>query len=467
VPIPCFDPQAAIATRPVRGTSHSGHDGPQFNDQQVRLGIDRQQPARNGVTVHQGRTVFQAERVFTGERDAYSTNTAILVQDGRIVAVASQEEIGQHGDWASAPVVDAGPGKTLVPGLIDVHSHLIMPGDGTPYQELEHQDDSMLTLRALANARIALDAGVTTIVDTGTRGTVLYSLRDAIASGLVAGPRVILSGQPITKTGGHCWFLGGEADGVDGVRQMVRRLNKEGADIIKIMATGGGTERTYPFRPSYSQEEMTAAVDEAHVMGFKAFAHCSAVEGIQRAITAGMDVIFHCHFYVANGDFAYNSAITEQLVEHGIYVNPTLYVNRVWVDRLKEKQATEGLSPAEQADLDRRSYRYEGQSTNVNRLYEAGVHLIAGSDAGWGLTGFTDVKTELECMVDIGMSPVEALHSVTSQAARALGMEETIGTIAPGRQADFALVDGDPASDISALRNVDKVVLGGEVTGSA
>lgn len=411
--------------------------------------------------------VLHVDRLFTGESRECVRDAVIVTKGSRIESIGPRGSVDLPDDEANVRTIHVDGSKTVVPGLIDVHSHMIMPGDGTSYERLFQQDDAYLALQAAGNARIALQAGITSLVDTGSRGNVLFSLRDASAVGLASTPRLILSGPPITRTGGHCWFLGGEADGVDGVRRIVRQLNKDGVDIVKIMATGGGTTRSYPYQPSFTQEEISAAVDEAHVMGKKSLAHCSAAAGIQRAINAGIDIVFHCHFYLPNGELCYDEGIAEQLVAKGIYVNPTLWVNRVHVERMQERADAGTLTTQERLELDHRKARYEGQATNVRRLLDAGVQLIAGSDAGWGLTGFDDVVSELECMVDIGMSPVDALLSTTLQAARAFGIDDAVGSLAAGKLADFIIVTGDPTQDTSALRNIEEVVLDGSLTVAA
>lgn len=406
--------------------------------------------------------VISADRVVPGTSDRPLDRGVVVLQGDEIRAVGSRGEV----DIPSGPHVETiacAPGQTLMPGLVDVHTHLLMPGDGTPYQQFMQYSDGVLMLQAAQNARTHLKSGVTTVTDTGARGTTTFDLRQAINLGLLEGPRLVLCGRPITRTGGHCWFLGCEADGATNIAGAARQLLKEGADIIKVMATGGGTEGTYPHRPSLTVEELSAAACEAHANHRKAIAHVSATEGIKRVLDANFDVIFHSHFYNADSSLVFDREVAQRIADAGVQVNPTLWVNGVYVDMLQRKAADEGLDASEQAMLDARLRRYEGQRENVGKLVDLGVQLVAGSDAGWGRYPFGDLVTELEEMVGIGLSAPQAVVAATSAAAEALGVDGTVGSLAPGKKADLLVIDGDPTQDISALRNVKTVILGGRI----
>lgn len=414
------------------------------------------------ATVNGEWTVVRCERLLPGTDSNPIERAVVVVRDGEIQAVGRQGEV----DIPAGPdvrTIEAGAGKTVMPGMVDVHTHLIMPGDGTPYQTFMQHSDGILLMQAARNARTHLLSGVTTLADTGARGSVTFTLRDSINLGLLEGPRLVLCGRPITRTGGHCWFLGAEADGPREISRAARQLLKEGADIIKVMATGGGTVGSYPHRPSLQVDELAAAADEAHANGKKAIAHVSATEGIRRVLDARFDVIFHSHFYNADSTLAFDDDLARRIADAGVEVNPTLYVNGVYVDLLQRKAATEGLSAEEQALLDNRVRRYSGQMENVGKLAERGVKLVAGSDAGWGRYPFGDLVTELQEMVRIGMSPSEVVVAATSRAADALGVGGLVGSLASGKKADLLIVDGDPSHDIQSLRKIDTIMLGGRI----
>jgi len=406
-------------------------------------------------------TVITADRLVIGTETEPIEPGVIVIQGDEIQAVGKQGET-ELPAGPSVETIEIGPGKTVQPGLVDVHTHLVMPGDGTPYQTFMQHDDAILLLQAAKNARTHLLSGVTTVTDTGARGGVTFTLREAIKLGLIEGPRLVLCGRPITRTGGHCWFLGAEADGSDEISRTARELLKEGADIIKVMATGGGTAGTYPYRPSLRTDELAAAADEAHANGKKAIAHVSATEGIRRVLDARFDVIFHSHFYEADGKLSFQEDVARRVADAGVQVNPTLYVNGVYVDLLQQKAAHEVLDAQEQAILEARTKRYGGQLENVGKLVERGVKLVAGSDAGWGRYPFGDLVTELQEMVRIGMPAAEAVVAATGRAADALGVGHLVGSLSPGKKADLLVVDGDPTKDIAALRRIDRIMLGGQ-----
>src|SRR5258708_32801961 len=168
------------------------------------------------------------------------------------------------------------------------------------------EGDDMLLLRSAENARITLQAGITTLRDNGARHRTTFSVKEAIRRKIISGPRLSISGRPITMIGGHCWPFGGEANGVDGLRQAVRQMVKEGADWIKLMATGGGTANTLPYRPSFTVDELRAAVERAHAANRQSAAHCSCTAGMVNALDAGIDMIIHGNFNDPDGHFAFD-----------------------------------------------------------------------------------------------------------------------------------------------------------------
>lgn len=333
-------------------------------------------------------------------------------------------------------VLDLGE-YTVLPGLINMHTHTVMPGDGTPFAEWMDLPDELLLLQAHRNVLTALETGVTTIRDCGGKGVLTFRLREAIRKGIVAGPRLVLSGRPLTITGGHCRYFGGEVDGPDAMRQAARQLLKEGADFIKIMASGGGTVGTYSQFPSFDVDEMRAAIHEAHAIGKRASCHCIATESITKAIDAGTDHIEHCSFMAPDTSQHYDEQIADRVAEAGIYVTPTLQV----------------MAAGRMA---------EGNLANVRHLHALGVPIVAGNDAGWARTGFGDFYRELELLAQAGLTPLEAIHAATGRAAEACQLAGVIGTIATGCAADLIAVRGDPLTDLKALAAPDIVIQAGQ-----
>lgn len=407
-------------------------------------------------------TVIEADRVIDGSSPSTRDQVTVVIQDDVIRAIghAGEIDIPADGDvtrWRLPAT------STLLPGLIDTHTHLTMNGSGIPLLADAAANDGILLMQAVASAQTHLHSGVTTVVDAGARGNVAFELVEAVRLGLVQSPRLIIAGRPITRTGGHAWHMGEEADGPTDISQAARQMLKDGADVIKVMATGGGTPGTYPHRPSYRLDELTTAAEEAHENGKLAIAHCSATEGHRRCLAAGIDIIYHCHFYEADGSLRFDEEVARQLAEAPVHVNPTLWINGGRLDALKTKAKREALSVEEQHMLELRTARYAGQRENVARMVDLGVKLIAGTDAGFALYPFGDLVTELEEMVACGMSAMDVVLAATGIAAEALRIDDSVGSLAPGMKADLVIVDGKPNRNVSSLRNVQSVVLGGSV----
>lgn len=408
-------------------------------------------------------TVIDANRVVDGIGPSAREGLRVVIEGDTIRAIGRPDEIepvaGPDVQYLQIPA-----SSTLLPGLIDTHTHLTMDGSGVPRPPDAEQNDGVLLMQAVASARKHLLSGVTTVVDAGARNSIAFDLVDAVRLGLVPdAPRLIVAGRPITRTGGHAWPMGQEADGSDQIRQASRQMLKDGADFIKIMATGGGTPGTYPHRASYRREELQVAAEEARENGKFAVAHCSATEGHRRCLDAGIDIIYHCHFYEDDASLRFDDEVARRLADAPIHVNPTLWVNGGRLEALKVKAQTQALSEDEQRMLELRTARYAGQRENVGRLAERGVKLIAGTDAGFALYPFGDLVTELEEMVACGMSAPSVLLAATRIAAEAFRVEKQVGSIAPGMKADLLVVDGDPTRDVASLRNVQAVVLGGNI----
>lgn len=407
-------------------------------------------------------TVIEVDRLIDGLIPGNRGRHVIVLEGDTIRSMGHPEEV----DVPTGPEVDhlqIPPNSTILPGLIDTHTHLTMNGSGVGLPVDLESNDGVLLMQAAVSARIHLEAGITTVVDAGARGRVAFELVEAARLGLVQTPRLLVAGRPITRTGGHAWTMGEEADGVNEVSHAARQMLKDGADFIKIMATGGGTPGTYPHLPSYRTEELAVAATEAHENGRIAVAHCSSTEGHRRCLAAGIDIIYHCHFYEPDGTLKFNDEVAKQLADSPVHVNPTLWINGGRVASLRSKAEQQGLTADEERLLQLRADRYAGQRENVGLLAQHGVKMIAGTDAGFAIYPFGDIVTELEEMVACGMSAGEVLLSATRIAAEALRIDDLTGSLAPGMKADLLVVDGDPGTDIASLRNVQAVISNGAV----
>jgi imidazolonepropionase-like amidohydrolase len=405
-----------------------------------------------------GLQYIRAARLVDGTGAASTADGAVLLDGERIV------EVGPAAGVACPEQAERleFPDLTLMPGLVDCHVHVNNRGDGMPIVGAAPEDDDLRVLQSAANLRIALQAGITTLRECGAARRTIFSVKEALRRGIIEGPRMSVAGRPVTITGGHAWPSGGEADGVDGVRREVRQLCKDGADWIKIMATGGGTPGTQPYRASFSVEEMTAAVDQAHTLNRLTGAHAGSIEGIERAMAAGIDMLIHCSFYDIHGRFCFRPDIAREIADRGIWVNPTLHIRRVRVWRLERLAEERPLTEEEASELATQQRFYEERSEYFRGLIQAGVRQVAGSDSGYSYFRVGDFADEVEAMSSQGMGPAAAIRAATLDSAESIGLGADIGSLEVGKYADLLLVAGDPTADIQALKRVAAVFLGGQ-----
>ncbi|MFE7675755.1 amidohydrolase family protein [Streptomyces albidoflavus] len=326
-----------------------------------------------------------------------------------------------------------------MPGFIDAHAHLVFDASPEPVAALRAADDRSVLLAMAGRAGALLDAGVTTVRDLGDRSYLSLALRDAVADGTLAGPRILTAGPPLTITGGHCWFLGGEADGEEEVRRAARARLRAGTDWIKVMATGG----TFtpggppPWRSQYGLPELTAAAEEAHRFGRRAAAHVHGTAGIEDAVAAGFDTLEHCSFSTGAGVATDRDAarrLADRLAARDTAVCPTLSGG------LRDKLPDLGEELVQRV-LDQ-----------IGLLHRHRVRVIAGTDAGMPGSGFGRFAEGLDWFAEAGLSTAEVLESATTGAAHALGLADRTGRIAPGLDADLLVVDDDPRTSPATLR---------------
>ncbi len=395
------------------------------------------------------RTLIYPEWLIDGTGSAALQAHALAVTDGRI------EALGPASAIIATPedTVVRAPGTSLLPGLINMHAHLSLAADNAPFiPYMDAHSDVALGLRAAHNAAASLRAGVTTVRDCGSRGRSVLDLIGARAEGLLQIPRILAAGCALTISGGHMRPFGGEVDGVDGCRQMVRRLVSAGADFIKMAGSGGGTPGSLTDYPSFSVAEMQATVETAHGLGRRVTVHCTAAAAIERALAARVDSLEHGYFGAPGNFQAFDQRLADGLAEARISVTPTLQVFRDMAE----------FHPAG-AERDFWQRRREVLITNAGRLWQAGVRLTAGSDAGWRFTRFDNYWRELEEMRACGMSPLEVIHAATGAAAEAAGRAQEFGTLRAGLSADLLLVEGNAAEDLASLQSVRSVYLEGRL----
>jgi imidazolonepropionase-like amidohydrolase len=378
----------------------------------------------------------------------------VVITDGRIASV-----VGRGG---GRPIIPSGakridlPGKTLLPGLIDMHVHL----DSNPryggYTGLQFTD-MFWVAQGVQNARDMLRAGFTTVRNVGSDNYADVGYKQAIDEGLMIGPRIVPAAHALGATGGHCdqtylppsFAARGKAvgDGPQELRTRVREQRKYGAEVIKVCATGGVFSRnTEPGQQQLSEEELRAIADEAHQWGLKVAAHAHGAAGIKAAIRAGIDTIEHASLIDSEG--------IRLARERGTWLAMDIY-------NTEYTQAEGARNGVLEDNLRKDREIAQIQRDNFRAAHRAGVKMVYATDAGVMPHG--TAGGQFRWMVQYGMTPMEAIQSATRNAAQALGREKDVGAIAPGRYGDVIAVDGDPLADVRQLENVDVVIKGGVV----
>ena len=386
-------------------------------------------------------TLLLADRVFDGERA--HTGAAVLIEDGRVRWIGPRKDAPAAARGASEANVPEG--ATVLPGLVNCHIHLTL--NGTPDIDAETRaSEALQVLRAAANGLRSLVAGITTVRDLGAPSYAAIELGKAIGRGEIIGPNVVAAGRGITPTGGHGWQIGRQADGPDEVRRAVREQVFAGASVVKIFSTGGllGTG-AHPDVAQLTAEETRAAVDEAHARHLRVAAHVHANAGARIAIDAGVDTIEHATLV--------DRDTIRLCKERGVALVPTFAAVKAIVANADRLGAGVGERARALADRHREAIR---------EAIRSGVRVAAGSDAGTAFNYAERFVSELEGLVEVGMTPEQAIVAATRIAADVLGRDD-IGRIAPGTRADLIAVRGDPLREIRACWDVAAVWKDGRV----
>jgi imidazolonepropionase-like amidohydrolase len=405
--------------------------------------------------------VIKARRLIDGTGNEPIDFPVVFVKDGEIKEVGVKDKLDLPKDEDVEEIVFKK--ETILPGLVDSHLHLAL-GTGGGYEAMMRETDGIQLMTGIFNARQALHAGITTIKEAGARNHVALDLREGWKKGIIEAPRLVVSGRPITITGGHFHFCNdNEANGISEVRKKVRQLVKENVDVIKIMASGGGTQGTDNRQASYSESELKAIVEEAHKYNRTTFAHCEAFESIGNAARAGVDVLEHCGFILTDGTRGFDEKAVKTMVRNNLFYNPTLQTGSKILDSLTMKRANKiDLTEIEKQNLEKQEYKIRRKQENMVRMVNMGVQIVAGSD-GIGLGNSNRLIRAMELMVEAGLTPMQVIISATSNGAKAMNMSHLFGTVKKGLKADIIAVEGDPLEDISALRSIKMVMSEGKI----
>ncbi len=394
----------------------------------------------------------KAARLIDGLGGAPISNAVVLIENDRISAVGAGLSVPP-----GAQVIDLG-GATVLPGFIDCHTHVTgQPGDNF-YEDLFKRSPIDEAVTAHIYAKRTLEAGFTTIRDVGSEEFVDVALKKAINHGDIPGPRMLVAGLPLSATGGHGDLNGyspylsfktfsGVADGIDAIRKLIRTDVRQGADVIKVLATAGVlSEEDSEGAPQYSQEELDTVVQEANMWERRVAAHAHGAEGIKRAIRAGVNSVEHASFIDDEG--------IRLAKEKGTFLVMDIYND----DYIMTEYARRGYP---QAILEKEKRVGRTQRENFRKAWKAGAKMAFGTDAGVYPHG--DNARQFAKMVEWGMTPMEAITAATASAADLLGWSDRIGTLQKGRFADLVAVNGDPLADVTILQKVQFVMKGGVV----
>ena len=379
--------------------------------------------------------LISASLLIDGHGDDPIPNPLIEIDDGVIRSVSS----GPLPESSELKLVDLGQ-VTVIPGLIDAHVHLSLSCEENARDLFLAASDEELLAKARTNARIHLEAGVTTVRECGGRGDLMIQLSGEIDAGNLRLPRILASGAPLAVERGHLWFMGGEVRSIEEIERAIHGQVDRGAHFIKITSTGGGfTPGTDLTEASFSAGEMRAAANTAHSRGVHVGSHAHGAPGIRNSVEAGVDTIEHCTWASRSGSII-EPDVLRALAESDSWVTPTMG-NTIRRNREAPEQAAKRPLPT----------RLE----NVTEMIDAGVRLIAGTDGGPApFAPHGGLANEISTMHLAGLSAMAAIKSATGECARALRVAESVGTVRPGRRADLVALGGNPLEDITALEDV-------------
>lgn len=389
--------------------------------------------------------LITASQLLTGPAGERIPDGAVLVRDGDIAAVGPRTEVETL--LLPGEPVHGVPGGTVLPGLVDGHLHLAMDAGADPVGTMLAADPDELAAGMAERARQVLECGVTTVRDLGDVGGAAVRIRDAVRAGELSGPRILPAVAPLTPPRGHCWFFGGEVASEREMRAMVRRNADAGAEVVKVMASGGHLTPggAHMWESQFTVAELAAVVDEAARLGLPVAAHAHGAEAIAAATDAGVSTIEHCAWMTGESSWEKDEAVARRMAAAGVAACVTVGPHdwRVDAREMGEEAARQRFS-------------------RIPWLERLGVPLLPGTDGGVQNAVFDDFAGALELYGWLGLPPARVIELATTGAAGVLGLSGVTGRLAPGLAADVVVVGGDPLRDLAALRDVRLVVAGAE-----
>lgn len=381
-------------------------------------------------------------------------DAVVRVEGGRITAVGRAIEFGTLAEGA----LDLGSKRVVMPGMVDCHAHATLFPDRQPFEVQLQAPDEMLALTAVRQLTAHLQSGVTTVRDCAARGQTMFWVREAMRRGYFAGPRLLLAGRAITHSAGHIWWTGAVADTPDEIRRHVRVLVAEGADVIKLVASGGGTKGGIPYLASYTVDELRVGVEAAHALERPTVAHARATPSIENCVDAGVDTIAHVEFLSPGPITAMGGGPPTGLPRLDQRVAERLAASSAFLDLNPQSSGWDTVvllrskperNPAEEEQLRQLLEYFEHFLPVIGALRDLGMvdRMAFGSDAGPFDTEFGHLEYNVHLARQAGLTPMESLQAVTRNAAHVCGVASQIGTLEVGKQADLLLLDADPIED--------------------
>lgn len=371
---------------------------------------------------------------------AVRDHMTLLVRRTKIVAVGPSNEV----TIPNGATRINGRGLTVIPGLIDCHVHLCLGGEADVVQALESEQPAYTLLKSANHAKATIEAGFTTVRDVGSRDHSIFALQQAIESGLLPGPRIVGAGLAICMIGGHARFIGEEVEGAGQVRKVVAEQVAAGAGVIKVIASGGVlTPGTSPDDAQMTTAELAAAVDAANLAGKPVAAHAHGASGMKNAIRAGVRSIEHATLLDEE-----SGALMKR---YGVYMVPTL-------SALATTAACRPGCGIPESALAKAKAMTTRHKISFKQAYRSGLFIAMGTDAGTPFNYHGENAQELERMVALGMAPMDAIIASTATAARLIGIQNSVGTLTKGKEADLVIVKGHPLRQIEILRDQDKIM---------
>jgi len=394
--------------------------------------------------------LIKGAKLINGIGNSPSLNAFVLIRDKKIIDIGSQKKLPKR--LEKFRVLDF-PNGTILPGLIETHSHMHCTGNKESLERMLLDSEETLIMRSVKAMRESLLSGVTTMRDLGSRNRVAFSIKEAIVNGVIEGPRILVAGTPITTTAGHCYFFGTEANSQEEILQAVRNQVKLGADCIKIMSTGGNfTPRSNPRRAQFSLKLLQDAVEDAHRLEVPVASHCHGTEGIINSVSAGVDNLIHCSWISSNPSegYDYREDLVDEIADKGIFVDPTIALGHL--RQIDDPEADVFQPGGVFYDLDS---RYE----MLRDMWDKGVRFISGLDAGMYMGEFgTHYNSVLVMIEKMGVSPIDAIKCVTKNSAECLGILQETGTVEKGKSADLIVLNDDFEKNPDSLQQVDTVI---------